>query len=160
MLASEPCTAISRSGTRRCITRVRPTSCATGVSEKERLYITSHYFSTVTGELSKQIDAYQVYKQTYPRDWIPSNNLASEFNEIGWYHKAAEEAEVAVGLAPDRPLPNENLARAYLNLGRTEGRQEDLGGRFCQGTRGPSTPSGPVRHRLSRGGSDRYGSGR
>ena len=65
------------------------------VSERERLYITAHYFSTVSGDLSKRIDTYQLFKQTYPRDWIPPNNLASDYNDIGWFHKAAEEAEQA-----------------------------------------------------------------
>jgi len=103
------------------------------VSEKERLYITGHYFSTVTGELSKQIDAYQVYRQTYPREWIPPNNLASSFNEIGWYHKAAEEAELAVSIAPDHPLPASNLAEAYLNLGRIEDAKRVLNETFAKG---------------------------
>ena len=90
------------------------------VSERERLYITAHYFTTVTGELSRRIDTYQLFKQTYPRDWIPPNNLASDYNTIGWYHKAAEEAEQAVLLAPYHPLPYGNLARAYLNLGKID----------------------------------------
>ncbi len=103
------------------------------VSEKERLYITGHYFSTVTGELSKEIDAYQVYGQTYPREWIPPNNLSSLFNQIGWYHKAAEEGEKALRLAPDHPLPASNLAEAYLNLGRIEDADRILKDAFAKG---------------------------
>ena len=87
------------------------------VSEKERLYITAHYFSTVTGELSKLVDTYQLFKQTYPREWIPPNNLANDYIEIGWYHKAVEEAAAAVKLAPNHPVPYGNLATAYLRLG-------------------------------------------
>lgn len=90
------------------------------VDQKERFYITSHYHATVTRELSKLIDSYQLYKQTYPRDWTPANNLASEYDAIGWYHKASEEAELALELNPDHPLPYGNLASAYLHLNRIE----------------------------------------
>jgi tetratricopeptide (TPR) repeat protein len=90
------------------------------VSERERLYITAHYYSTVTGELSKLVDTYQLFKNTYPREWIPPNNLADSYNNIGWYHKAAEEAGMAVELAPDHPVPYGNLATAMLNLGRLD----------------------------------------
>jgi serine/threonine protein kinase/tetratricopeptide (TPR) repeat protein len=107
------------------------------VTEKERLYITGHYYSTVTGELSKEIDAYQIYAQTYPRDWIPPNNLSSAFNEIGWYHKAAEEAEKARELAPDHPLPASNLAEAYRHLGRLDEAQTVLEEAFAKGLAAP-----------------------
>jgi len=102
------------------------------VSEKERLYITAHYFSTVTGELSKRVDTYQLFKQTYPKDWIPPNNLSSDFNDIGWYHKAAQEAQQAVALAPYHPIPYGNLARAYLNLGKTEEAKQVLADAFAR----------------------------
>jgi len=105
------------------------------VSERERLYITAHYYSTVTGDLSKRVNTYQLFKQTYPRDWIPPNNLASDYNEIGWYHKAAEEAERAVELAPDHPVPHANLARAYLNLGRLDEAKQVLDAAFAKGLR-------------------------
>jgi tetratricopeptide (TPR) repeat protein len=96
------------------------------VSERERLYITAHYYATVTGELSKRVDTYQLFKQTYPRDWIPPNNLSSDYNEIGWYHKAAEEAARAVELNASHPVPYGNLARANLNLGKVEEAKEVL----------------------------------
>ncbi len=103
------------------------------VSERERLYITAHYFSTVTGELGKLVDTYQLFKQTYPRDWTPSNNLASEYNAIGWYHKGLDEAKEAVRVAPDRPLPYGNLARSYLSLGQIEDAKQVLDDALARG---------------------------
>ncbi len=44
-------------------------------SELEKLYISTHYYDNVTGELDKSIEAYQLWKRTYPRDSIPTNNL-------------------------------------------------------------------------------------
>src|SRR5262249_23832279 len=43
-------------------------------SEPERLYITAHYYAD-TGQLEKGIAAYELYKQTYPREITPHVNL-------------------------------------------------------------------------------------
>ena len=39
-------------------------------SEVEKLYISTHYYDIVTGELDKANEAYQLWKRTYPRDSI------------------------------------------------------------------------------------------
>jgi Flp pilus assembly protein TadD len=62
------------------------------VSEREKLYITEHYYETVTGELGKEIGTLQLYARTYPSDSIPANNLGVSYESIGDYEKAAEEA--------------------------------------------------------------------
>ena len=103
------------------------------VTEWERLYITAHYHATVTGELSQQIESYELFKQTYQREWTPPNNLASKYNEIGWYHKATEEAELAVQLNPDHPIPYGNLATAYRNLNRFDDSRRVLDDATAQG---------------------------
>ncbi len=38
------------------------------VSEREKLYITEHYYETVTGELDKEIETLELYQRTYPSD--------------------------------------------------------------------------------------------
>jgi tetratricopeptide (TPR) repeat protein/tRNA A-37 threonylcarbamoyl transferase component Bud32 len=90
------------------------------VSEPERLYITAHYYGNATGEIDKQIETYELWQETYPADWTPSNNLSVLYNELGWYDKALEEAQRAVQLAPSQVFPYTNLQTAYLNLGRLE----------------------------------------
>ncbi len=87
------------------------------VSERERFYITAHYYSS-TGELNKQLEAYQLFIQTYPRDSIARNNLALLYNNIGQYQKALDEANEAVRLNPDQPTHRANLGRAYRSLNR------------------------------------------
>ena len=47
-------------------------------SEREKLYITAHYFMD-SGQLDKGIQAYELFKQTYPRDNVPHSNLAVEY---------------------------------------------------------------------------------
>jgi tetratricopeptide (TPR) repeat protein len=89
-------------------------------SEREKLYITAHYYAD-SQQLDKGITAYELYKQTYPRDSIPYNNLASIYNStLGQYENALENARQAVALDPDS-VPNcVNLATAYAGLNRVD----------------------------------------
>ena len=52
-------------------------------SEREKFYITAHYYSDVTGEVYKSIENYELWIQTYPRDWTPRNNLVGDYLTIG-----------------------------------------------------------------------------
>ncbi|MGZ4733268.1 MAG: protein kinase domain-containing protein, partial [Terriglobales bacterium] len=61
-------------------------------SEREKLYITAHYYAD-SGQLDKGITAYELYRQTYPRDPIPFNNLAAIYNELGQFDNALENAK-------------------------------------------------------------------
>ena len=90
------------------------------VSERERLYITGHYYGNVTGEIDKQIETYEVWRETYPADWSPVNNLSALYLQLGWYDQALEEAREAVQMAPNRVFPYTLLMTAYRNLGRLE----------------------------------------
>jgi serine/threonine protein kinase/Flp pilus assembly protein TadD len=87
-------------------------------SEREKLYITSHYYAD-SGQLDKGITALEMYRQTYPRDMIPHNNLAVIYNQFGQFDNALANARNAVELDPDSLSGYENLAQAYAGLGRT-----------------------------------------
>ncbi len=88
------------------------------VSERERLFISMSYFSNVTRELEKYLDTLELWKRTYPRDVVPRNNLALQYNDIGEYEKAIEEAREAIRLNPNAAPPHSNLARAFSGLNR------------------------------------------
>jgi tetratricopeptide (TPR) repeat protein len=88
------------------------------VSERERLYIMSHYHRNVTGEVEKAIESYELWKRTYPRDFTPRNNLAVSYSEIGQFEKALAEAQEALRLQPDSAFPYNNVAGAYMALNR------------------------------------------
>ena len=90
------------------------------VSERERFYITARYYEVVTGEMQKTIDTYTVWRQSYPRDWAPANNLAIAYQQLGQLDKSAEQARQALALNPDSALPYINLADVYLALGRLD----------------------------------------
>jgi tetratricopeptide (TPR) repeat protein len=89
-------------------------------SEREKLYIMSHYYAD-SGQLDKGITAYELYKQTYPRDSTPYNNLANIYNSIfGQFENALENARQAVTVDPDYLGNYVNLAMAYEGLNRLD----------------------------------------
>src|SRR6202051_4345163 len=88
-------------------------------SEREKLYIMSHYYGD-SGQLDKGITAYELYRQTYPRDAIPANNLAAIYNKLGQFDNALENAKRAVELDPDMISGYGQVASAYAGLNRIE----------------------------------------
>ena len=88
-------------------------------SEREKLYITSHYYGD-SGQLEKGITALELYRQTYPRDALPYANLSSIYNQFGQFDTALPLARQAVEMDPDMASAYENLAMAYCGLGRID----------------------------------------
>jgi eukaryotic-like serine/threonine-protein kinase len=87
-------------------------------SERERFYISAHYYENVTGETEKSIQTYEQWKQTYPRDTVPYGNLAIRYSEIGQHEKALSNASDDMRLDPKDRFAYQNLAAAFLNLNR------------------------------------------
>jgi serine/threonine protein kinase/Flp pilus assembly protein TadD len=89
-------------------------------SERERLYISAHYYEAVTGEIEKTIEIYEQWKPAYPRDTLPRDNLSLLYGNTGQLEKAAENGREALQIDPKDRYGYQNLAGAYLNLGRNE----------------------------------------
>src|SRR5258708_8526093 len=77
-------------------------------SEHEKLYIMSHYYVD-SGQLEKGITALELYKQTYPRDAIPYNNLAVVYNQIGQYENGLDNPRQTPQLDPDSASGDYNV---------------------------------------------------
>jgi serine/threonine protein kinase/tetratricopeptide (TPR) repeat protein len=90
------------------------------VSEREKLYITEHYYQSVTGELDKEIETLELYERTYPSDSVPGNNLGVGYEQIGEFEKAAEAARHSRLADPNSASAHETLAYAYAALGRPD----------------------------------------
>src|SRR5579859_4594568 len=88
------------------------------VSERERLYLVGHYFEQVTGEIIKDVENYELWTSTYPRDWVPYTNLSNLYTTLGQYEPAITAGREALRLNPDHVLPYEVLARAYKRANR------------------------------------------
>ena len=89
-------------------------------SERENLYITSHYYAD-NGELEKGIAAYELYKQTYPREVTPYANLAVTYVlNLGEFEKGLANAKEAIRVAPDEIRGYSLSAPAFLGLNRVD----------------------------------------
>ena len=90
------------------------------VSEREKFYIESHYYEFVTGDLEKARKVYELWAQTYPRDYVPPNNLGSMYGVLGQYDEDLIEGREALRLEPGSGLGYANLVVEYLYLNRLE----------------------------------------
>jgi serine/threonine protein kinase/tetratricopeptide (TPR) repeat protein len=87
-------------------------------SERERLYISSHYYDIVTKDLDKAIEVYEQWTQTYPHDTTPRDNLALRYQAIGQQEKALAVSSEAMRLDPKDVYAYQNSADAYERLNR------------------------------------------
>ena len=90
------------------------------VSESEKLGIESRYQHFVARNLEKAREAYEVWAQTYPRNYIPRNNLGTIFDSLGQFSNAVGEYRDALRLEPASALTYNNLVGSYLYLNRLE----------------------------------------
>ena len=87
-------------------------------SERERFYISSHYYDLVTRDLEKAIQTYQQWIQTYPRDTPPRDNLSLRYEAIGQIEKALASSSEAMRLDPKDGYAYQNVADLYERLNR------------------------------------------
>ncbi len=90
------------------------------VTERERLYIDSHYYNHTTGELEKATQVYELWTRIYPRDEVPYVNLGNIDAFLGRYEKALPEFAEALRLEPTDVVNYGNLAQTYTSLNRLE----------------------------------------
>jgi eukaryotic-like serine/threonine-protein kinase len=87
-------------------------------SERERLYISSHYYDTVTEDFDKAIEVYEQWAQTYPHDTTPRDDLALRYQAIGQQEKALASSSEAMRIDPKDVYAYQNSADAYERLNR------------------------------------------
>jgi serine/threonine protein kinase len=88
-------------------------------SDREKFYIESHYHSIVTGDLEKARRDYELWAQTYPRDWVPPDNLGGIYRILGQYDKRLAENRETLRLDASG-VSYAYLVYPYLNLNRLE----------------------------------------
>jgi eukaryotic-like serine/threonine-protein kinase len=87
-------------------------------SELEKLYIQAHYYDEVVQDFDKTIQVYNDWKQTYPRDSLPLDNLALIYSERGQYDKALDASSQALHLDGKDRFAYANMIFAYMGLNR------------------------------------------
>jgi len=88
-------------------------------SEREKLYIDSHYYNFVTGDLEQSEKSYRAWAQSYPRDEIPYTNLGSIDSLLGRYEEGLAQSQAAFRLNPSG-LNYSNLASAFITANRLD----------------------------------------
>ena len=96
------------------------------VSERERLYITSHYETFVTGDLNAAREVFELSGQIYPRD-TSFANLGIIYSDLGEYDKALPAFKEDVRLNPGTGIKYGNLLSGYLNLNRLDEARQTAG---------------------------------
>jgi serine/threonine protein kinase/Flp pilus assembly protein TadD len=86
------------------------------VSEREKFYISATYYTTVTGELEKAVQQYELWIQEYPRDEEAYDDLAAAYVTLGQLEKATPAFQQALALNPDDGVVATNLAQNYIAL--------------------------------------------
>ncbi len=90
------------------------------VSERERFYIEANYYWEGTGELEKAIPAYELWRQSYPRDYALYVHLGAIYISLGNLEKALEESRESVRLEPNSGINYTVLCLAYIYLDRVD----------------------------------------
>jgi DNA-binding winged helix-turn-helix (wHTH) protein/tetratricopeptide (TPR) repeat protein len=88
------------------------------VSDREKFYIESHYHDSVSGNLEKSRQVYELWEKTYPRDDIPHFNLSGNALTLGQFDRAEQEAKQSLQLLPGDCLSYGNLLSAYIKSNR------------------------------------------
>jgi eukaryotic-like serine/threonine-protein kinase len=95
------------------------------VSERERYRISALYFQSVTGEVEKATEAYELWAKSYPRDMVPRGNLGVLYSYLGQHDKALAEIEAKQRLEPTVNGYG-NLASGYINVNRLKDARQTI----------------------------------
>ncbi len=87
------------------------------VSDTERTDITAYYYR-FTGELDKEIDAWQLSARNYPRNWGPHNQISLTLIDMGHFEEGLTEGREAARLEPDVEAPWRRQLDALMCLSR------------------------------------------
>ena len=90
------------------------------VSAREKYDIVTNYYVSVTGELDKAAQEYELWIHDYPRDHDVHNNLGIIYAALGEYEKAAALTREELHLNPDNGISYANLAYDYRAMERMD----------------------------------------
>jgi tetratricopeptide (TPR) repeat protein len=87
------------------------------VSELEKFYIESHYYQATTGELEKAAQVYELWAQSYPRDWARASAETAVSGWLGQDDNELIESREELRLNPTGE-GYADLLESYLKLNR------------------------------------------
>jgi serine/threonine protein kinase/Flp pilus assembly protein TadD len=90
------------------------------VSEREKWRLSVDYYTLVTDEVDKAIQAADAWGQNYPRDPDAHQGLAAAYRRLGQFDKALAQYEVALRLDPNDGSSYGVVALMYMHLNRLD----------------------------------------
>jgi eukaryotic-like serine/threonine-protein kinase len=96
------------------------------VTERERFWIDSTYYRSVTGELDKAAQVDEEWKQTYPQELGPYVRLGLVDSYLGRLEQALNDDQEGLRVAPDSSTVYSDLASDYLDVGKLDEAQNVL----------------------------------
>jgi len=91
------------------------------VSDRERFSIDTVHHWMVTGDIDKEMEVEELYRQTYPREEEPVNDLAVNYAVwLGQFEKAIQLGNEAIRLNPHSVGGYGAITCGYLGLNRPE----------------------------------------
>ncbi len=103
------------------------------VTEREKFDITSNYYALSIGDLIKAIEAVELWKQTYPRDYSPPSRLSSLYRLIGQMEQSLDAAREANQINPRAYVPYVSIGTALLRLNRIDEARTHIEQALAQG---------------------------
>jgi serine/threonine protein kinase/Tfp pilus assembly protein PilF len=86
-------------------------------SERESMLIAAEYYS-IGNEVDNTIQAWELYKQSYPAETSPYIDLANLYLQLGEFERGMQNALEAVRRNPDDYIAYSSAAYAYMGLNR------------------------------------------
>jgi len=90
------------------------------VSEPEKFSIEAIYYISVDGDMESARQTCELWAQTYPRDYVPRNDLSFIYATFGQNEKALEESLDTLRLNSASAVVYSNLADSYIVLNRLD----------------------------------------
>ncbi|MGH9642294.1 MAG: winged helix-turn-helix domain-containing protein [Terriglobales bacterium] len=90
------------------------------VTDREKFYIETEYYDTVTGELEKSLQVCKLWEQTYPQDFVPHFTAGNIDDLLGRYKEGLAEARESLRMDPENDLNNAYLVYSYLTVNQLE----------------------------------------
>jgi tetratricopeptide (TPR) repeat protein len=106
------------------------------LSEREKLFITTLYNETLTGDLEAAKEAGELWAQTYPLDAYAHEKLATVYNDLGLIEKAYEQSREALRLVPSSDSNVYNAVMGALDVDRHDEAEEMIKSAEVRGLEG------------------------
>jgi eukaryotic-like serine/threonine-protein kinase len=90
------------------------------LSEREKHFVTTLYYETVPGSLSKAKEAGELWIATYPRDTYGREKLGTVYSDLGELRKADDQFREALRLDPESEVNAFNAVLGAINVGRLD----------------------------------------